>query len=197
MSLMLFTMGVGSRISRYIDRNLLDVFISIEFVLSTLCATCAIAAYFGQAYLGESTTVIYGYSGAIGLLIGMEIPIVARMNETYEGLKTNIASVMEKDYYGALVRRPPVRLLRAAQAWAHLHARGAWSRKLRSGRHAILALPEFDTAQRTAPHRVLDRRPGNLCDRVFCKTVNHVWRAEQVSRPNRIHCTNSISEAGS
>jgi spermidine synthase len=102
MSLMLFTMGVGSRISRYIDRNLLDVFISIEFVLSTLCATCAIAAYFGQAYLGESTTVIYGYGGAIGLLIGMEIPIVARMNEAYEGLRTNVASVMEKDYYGAL-----------------------------------------------------------------------------------------------
>lgn len=102
MSLMLFTMGVGSRISRYIDRNLLDVFISIEFLLSVLCATCAIAAYFGRALIGESTFVIYGYGCAIGLLIGMEIPIVARMNEAYEGLRTNIASVMEKDYYGAL-----------------------------------------------------------------------------------------------
>ncbi len=102
MSFMLFTMGVGSRISRYIDRNLLDVFITIEFILSTLCATCAVAAYFGTAWLGESTAVIYGYACAIGLLIGMEIPIVARMNEAYEGLRTNIASVMEKDYYGAL-----------------------------------------------------------------------------------------------
>jgi spermidine synthase len=103
MSLMLFTMGVGSRISRYLTQNLLDTFITIEFALSTLCATCAIAAYFGTAWIGESTAVIYGYAGAIGLLIGMEIPIVARMNETYEGLRTNIASVMEKDYYGALV----------------------------------------------------------------------------------------------
>lgn len=102
MSLMLFTMGVGSRISRYIDRNLLDVFITVEFILSVLCATCAIAAYLGRALVGESTLVIYGYSCAIGLLIGMEIPIVARMNDAYEGLRTNIASVMEKDYYGAL-----------------------------------------------------------------------------------------------
>ena len=103
MSLMLFTMGVGSRISRYLTEHLLDTFITIEFVLSTLCATCAIAAYFGTAWLGESTAVIYSYAGLIGLLIGMEIPIVARMNDAYEGLRTNIASVMEKDYYGALL----------------------------------------------------------------------------------------------
>lgn len=103
MSMMLFTMGLGSRISRYLTDNLLDTFITIEFILSTLCATCAIAAYFGTAWLGESTAVIYGYAGTIGLLIGMEIPIVARMNDAYEGLRTNIASVMEKDYYGALL----------------------------------------------------------------------------------------------
>ncbi len=102
MSLMLFTMGVGSRISRYFTCHLLDTFITIEFALSILCATCAIAAYFGTAWLGESTAVIYGYAGAVGLLIGLEIPIVARMNDAYEGLRTNIASVMEKDYYGAL-----------------------------------------------------------------------------------------------
>lgn len=102
MSLMLFTMGVGSRVSRYLTRNLLDTFIAVEFVLSVLCATSAVAAYFGTAFLGESTLVIYTYAGAIGLLIGMEIPLVARMNDAYEGLRTNIASVMEKDYYGAL-----------------------------------------------------------------------------------------------
>ena len=87
MSLMLFTMGLGSRLSRYTTDNLLDVFITIEFVLSTLCATCAVAAYFGTAWLGESTVVIYSYAGAIGLLIGMEIPLVARMNEAYEDLR--------------------------------------------------------------------------------------------------------------
>ena len=103
MSLMLFAMGLGSRLSRHLEDRLLDRFIGIEFLLSGLCATCAAAAYFGTAFVEGASAVLYGYAMLIGLLIGMEIPLVARMNEAYEGLKTNIASVMEKDYYGALV----------------------------------------------------------------------------------------------
>ena len=103
MSLMLFSMGLGSRLSRHFGRNLLDRFIEAEFVLSILCATCAGAAYFGTAVLGQAGAVVYGYAMAIGLLIGLEIPLVTRLNEAYEELRTNIASVMEKDYFGALV----------------------------------------------------------------------------------------------
>jgi len=103
MSLMLFAMGLGSRLSRHVTTRLLDRFIAVEFGLSALCASCAAAAYFGTALVGQAGAVIYGYATLIGLLIGMEIPLVARMNETYEALRTNIASVMEKDYYGALV----------------------------------------------------------------------------------------------
>ena len=103
MSLMLFAMGLGSRLSRHISKRLLDRFIAVEFTLSALCASCGAAAYFGTALVGQTGAVLYGYAAAIGLLIGMEIPLVARMNQTYETLRTNIASVMEKDYYGALV----------------------------------------------------------------------------------------------
>ena len=39
----------------------------------------------------------------IGLLIGMEIPIVIRLNEKYEKLKVNISSALENDYYGSLI----------------------------------------------------------------------------------------------
>ena len=103
MSLMLFAMGLGSGLSRRITTRLLDRFVALEFTLSVLCASCAAAAYFGTALMNEASAVVYGYAGAIGLLIGMEIPLVARMNEAYETLSSNIASVMEKDYYGALV----------------------------------------------------------------------------------------------
>lgn len=102
MSMMLFAMGVGSRLSRYVEDRLLDRFIAVEFVLSLLCATSAVAAYFGSLVAGGAGTFIYLYALAIGGLIGMEIPLVARMNEAYEGLRTNISGVMEKDYYGAL-----------------------------------------------------------------------------------------------
>ena len=102
MSLMLFAMGLGSRWSRLFTDHLLDRFISIEFLLSILCATSSAAAYFGAAFIDSIAFVIYGYALAIGILIGMEIPLVARLNEAYEELRTNISSVMEKDYYGAL-----------------------------------------------------------------------------------------------
>jgi len=103
MSLMLFAMGLGSRWSQLLPDRLLDRFIAIEFWLSGLCATCAAAAYFGSALIGSPGVVIYGYAFAIGVLIGMEIPLVARLNAAYEELQTNIASVMEKDYFGALL----------------------------------------------------------------------------------------------
>ena len=102
MSLMLFAMGLGSGLSRRVTVRLLDRFVAVEFTLSVLCASCAAAAYFGTALVSETSAVVYGYAGAIGLLIGMEIPLVARMNEAYETLRTNIASILEKDYYGAL-----------------------------------------------------------------------------------------------
>ncbi len=40
-SLMLFAMGVGSRISKFVEKNLLEYFVIIEFTLSLLCAGSA------------------------------------------------------------------------------------------------------------------------------------------------------------
>jgi spermidine synthase len=38
----------------------------------------------------------------IGLLIGMEIPLVIRLNDEFEELRINVSSILEKDYYGSL-----------------------------------------------------------------------------------------------
>ena len=103
MSLMLFAMGLGSRLSKSIRRNLLDAFVLVEFTLSVLCASSAVAAYGLAAYTPHIDLVIYGIALVIGGLIGFEIPLVTRINESYEELRTNIAGVMEKDYYGALL----------------------------------------------------------------------------------------------
>ncbi len=103
MSLMLFAMGLGSRISRVFRTRLLDLFIVIEFTLSVCCAASAELAYGLAAYTKYTGLVIYIQSFMIGCLIGLEIPIVTRLNEEYEDLRTNISNIMEKDYYGALV----------------------------------------------------------------------------------------------
>ena len=102
-SLMLFAMGVGSRLSRHFTRNLLDSFIAVELVLSILCAASALLTYFLAAYLDPVGPAIYLIAFAIGLLIGLEIPLATRLNQVFEELRVNISSVMEKDYFGALL----------------------------------------------------------------------------------------------
>ncbi|MGL1885264.1 MAG: polyamine aminopropyltransferase [Reichenbachiella sp.] len=103
LSIMLFSMGLGSRFSKIFKDNLLQKFVYIEFVLSILTAFVSIITYSASAYYGSPAFIIYILSVAIGLLIGMEIPIVIRLNDQYEELRVNVSSIMEKDYYGSLL----------------------------------------------------------------------------------------------
>jgi len=103
LSFMLFAMGLGSRISKNVRGPLLDIFVMVEFALSLLCAVSAAAAYFLSIYVANIAPVIYSLSIIIGILIGLEIPIATRLNNHFEELRINISSVMEHDYYGALL----------------------------------------------------------------------------------------------
>ena len=103
MSLMFFAMGLGSRVSSIFREKLLDTFIIIEFILSLLCASSAALAYGLAAYTPYTSLLIYTQGLAIGFLIGLEIPLVTRLNNAYEELRSNIAAIMEKDYYGSLL----------------------------------------------------------------------------------------------
>ncbi len=102
-SIMLFSMGLGSRFSKFIRENLLQNFIRIEFTLSILVAFVSVITYSVSAYYGSTGFIIYLLSIIIGLLIGMEIPLVIRINNEFEELHVNVSSVMENDYYGSLL----------------------------------------------------------------------------------------------
>lgn len=102
LSMMLFAMGLGSRISKYMDKHLFERFIIIEFALSLLASFCALITYQMAAYTDFLHILIYGLAVLVGLFIGMEIPLVMRINNEYEALKVNISAVMEKDYFGSL-----------------------------------------------------------------------------------------------
>ncbi|ETR74685.1 MAG: spermidine synthase [Candidatus Magnetoglobus multicellularis str. Araruama] len=103
MSFMLFAMGVGSRLSRMFKTALLEWFIMTEFLLSIACATSAVIAYGLAAIIQPINLLIYTQGIIVGTLIGLEIPLVTRINESYENLRINISNVMEKDYYGSLI----------------------------------------------------------------------------------------------
>jgi spermidine synthase len=102
-SLMLFAMGLGSRLSQFVQHALLDYFIIIEIMLSVLCAISALLTYILASYIQSIDFFIYFISICIGLLIGFEVPLVTRLNSYFEELRINISSIMEKDYYGALL----------------------------------------------------------------------------------------------
>ena len=101
-STMLFSMGLGSRISRRFEKDLLRNFVALEFTLSVLASNITTIVYSVFAIYGETLVIIYLLSVMVGLLIGMEIPLVVRLNQQFESLKVNISSAMENDYYGSL-----------------------------------------------------------------------------------------------
>ncbi|MCV6631014.1 MAG: polyamine aminopropyltransferase [Flavobacteriaceae bacterium] len=102
-SLMLFCMGLGSRLSKYIPRHLVWYFLLLELFLSMLVAFSSLMVYSMAAVSAYYGLLIYGLSMLLGLLIGLEIPLVMRINETYEDLTTNVSAILEKDYYGSLL----------------------------------------------------------------------------------------------
>ncbi|MBV6645023.1 MAG: polyamine aminopropyltransferase [Cyclobacteriaceae bacterium] len=101
-SIMLFSMGLGSRLSKQFENNLLERFVWLEFALSCITANVTIIVYTFFAIYGDTTFIIYLLSVLVGLMIGMEIPLVIRLNERFQSLKVNISSALENDYYGSL-----------------------------------------------------------------------------------------------
>ncbi len=103
MSMMLFSMGVGSRVSRSFRNNILDTFIIIEFSLSLFCAASGAIVFGFAAWTEARIFIIYSLALVVGLFIGMEIPLATRINSDYQALRANISAVMEMDYFGSLL----------------------------------------------------------------------------------------------
>lgn len=102
-SIMLFSMGLGSRISKSFDTKIVEYFIITELVLSVLVSFSALIAYSFFSFTEISWLIIYILSILVGILIGLEIPFATRINNEFESLKFNISSILEKDYYGSLI----------------------------------------------------------------------------------------------
>lgn len=102
-SLMLFFMGLGSRLTQYFSKNLFTVFVLIEFALSLIVSFSALLTYTLSGYSNYTGVLIYGLATITGALIGMELPLAVRLNERFEELRFNVSSILEKDYYGSLL----------------------------------------------------------------------------------------------
>ncbi len=101
----LFAMGVGSHLSKYVkDDDVLARFVDIELLVGLLGGLSAIALFVVFAWLAAPfRIVLYALVFAIGVLVGMEIPLVMRALHSGGARFSEIVSrVLTFDYLGAL-----------------------------------------------------------------------------------------------
>ncbi len=105
-SLMMLMMGLAGYLQRNIsDEHLIEKFLSVEIGLAILGGYAPIAVYASYASMDAHFILVqYFFVLAIGFLIGLEIPLVLRLNRHYvPQLESNIASIFSTDYLGAFI----------------------------------------------------------------------------------------------
>ncbi len=100
----LFAMGVGSWLSRHIHVRIAERFIIIEIMVGLLGGFSAAILFLCFAFAGEPFRIIlYFLVSLIGILVGIEIPLVMRLLEKDLKLSELVSSVLSVDYLGALL----------------------------------------------------------------------------------------------
>ncbi len=98
-------MGLGSYLSKFITKDLLEYFIKIEVLLGLIGGSSIPLLYFAFGKLSGTPYqfVILSLTFLIGVLTGFEIPLLVRILKTHFPLKSNLAYVLGLDYIGALM----------------------------------------------------------------------------------------------
>ena len=99
----MFAMGVGSYVSRFVMRRLIDAFIAIELTLALIGGLCSISLFLlFPAAPWFYTAAQFGFIFAIGILVGLEIPVLTRVLERGSTTRESLSDVLSLDYIGAL-----------------------------------------------------------------------------------------------
>jgi spermidine synthase len=99
----LFAMGAGSWLSKYITRDLIGRFIQIELLVGLLGGFSAIGLFLVFSWLaGPFRLVLYLAVFGVGVLVGLEIPLVMRILKRELAFKDLVSQVLTFDYLGAL-----------------------------------------------------------------------------------------------
>ena len=98
----LFAMGVGSYLSRFITRGLVARFVSIELMVGLVGGFSSAALFLAFAYTQGFQLILYAVVVAIGILVGLEIPLLMRILKNRLEFREMVAHVLTFDYLGAL-----------------------------------------------------------------------------------------------
>jgi spermidine synthase len=99
----LFAMGGGSYLSRFFERQLPAHFLRIELLVALAGGLLPALLFLAQAYTpGAFRFLLYGLVLLVGMLVGLEIPLVMRILKRNVALKDLVSQVLTFDYLGAL-----------------------------------------------------------------------------------------------
>jgi spermidine synthase len=98
----LFAMGIGSAFSRYIDRGLAYRFVWIELLLGVVGGCSSALLFLAFAYTQGFQLLMYSLVVVIGILVGLEIPLLMRLVRGRYHFRDVVAHVLTFDYLGAL-----------------------------------------------------------------------------------------------
>lgn len=100
----LFSMGIGSFLSRYFKGNLLRWFVQVEILVGLVGGTSSTVLFLCFEWVESFRLLLYFLIGLTGMLVGLEIPLLMRIFNAYKHeFKDIVSRVFTFDYMGALV----------------------------------------------------------------------------------------------
>lgn len=99
----LFSMGIGSFLSRYFHRNLLSWFIRIELLVGLVGGFSSVLLFLLFPLVESFRLVLYALVALTGILVGLEIPLLMRMLRDQVEFSDLVSKVFTFDYIGALL----------------------------------------------------------------------------------------------
>src|SRR5438045_7619501 len=98
----LFAMGIGSALSRYVNRGLAYRFVWIELLLGIVGGFSSALLMLAFAFTQGFEVILYALVIAIGVLVGLEVPLLMRSRQDRYQFRVVTALVLTFDYLGAL-----------------------------------------------------------------------------------------------
>src|SRR5438445_5844940 len=132
----LFAMGIGSWLSRFLGGRLVARFVTIELLVGVIGGFASSALFLAFAYTHSFRLALYLLVIAVGMLVGLEIPLLMRILEGRFQFRDLVSHVLTFDYLGALAASlifpiwlvPKLGLVRAAILFGLINAGVAlWS----------------------------------------------------------------------
>ncbi|MDY7226739.1 polyamine aminopropyltransferase [Hyalangium rubrum] len=132
----LFAMGIGSYLSRFIEKGLAQRFVEVELGVALIGGLCAPLLFLTFTLTDLFRVALYGSVLVIGTLVGLEIPLLLRILQDQVKFKDLVSQVLTFDYLGALAASvsfpllfvPKLGLVRTSLLFGLLNALvGLWS----------------------------------------------------------------------